>query len=63
MIQTLKSVGNPQMIFNQMMAQNPKIKEVIDYVNANGGDFEKVYYQLAEKKGVNPDEFIQQLMS
>lgn len=51
------------MIFNQMMAQNPKIKEVIDYVNANGGDFEKVYYQLAEKKGVNPDEFIQQLMS
>lgn len=63
MIKAVKSVGNPQMMLNQMMGQNPRLKEAMDFVNANGGDPKAVFYKAAEEKGVNPDEFMQQLMS
>ena len=49
------------MMLNQMMGQNPQIKQAMDYVNANGGDFEKAFYKLAQEKGVNPDDILNQL--
>lgn len=63
MIKTLKSFGNPQMMLNQMMGQNPQLKQAMDFVNANGGDPQAVFYKLAEERGVNPDDFMKQLMS
>lgn len=61
MMQTLKNAGNPQMMFNQMMAQNPQYKQVMDYVNANGGDAKAAFYKMAQEKGVNPDDILNQL--
>lgn len=61
MMKTLKSIGNPQMMLNQMIGQNPQIKQVMDYVNANGGDPKTAFYRLAEEKGVNPDDILNQL--
>lgn len=61
MMQTLKSVGNPQMMLNQMMGQNPQLKQVMDFVNANGGDPQALFYKLAEERGVNPDDILNQL--
>ena len=63
LMQTVKSVGNPQMFFTQMLSQNPQIKEAMDYINANGGDPRKVYYQAAAEKGVDPEQFLRDLMS
>lgn len=63
MMRTIKSIGNPQMMLNQMMGQNPQLKQAMDFVNANGGDPQAAFYKLAEQQGVNPDEFIKQLMS
>jgi len=51
------------MMLNQMMGQNPQMKQAMDYVNANGGDPQKAFYKLAQEQGVNPDDFIKQLMS
>jgi len=62
-MQTVKSAGNPQMMLNQMIGQNPQIKQVMDYVNANGGDPKTAFYKLAEERGINPDEFIKQFTS
>ena len=58
MMNTLRSAGNPQMMLNQMMSQNPQIKEVMDYVNQSGGDAKAAFYKLAEEKGVDPDEIL-----
>lgn len=63
MIKAVKSVGNPQMMLNQIMGQNPQLKQAMDFVNANGGNPEAVFRKAAEARGVNPDEFVQQLMS
>lgn len=61
MIQTLKSVGNPQMMFNQMMGQNPQLKQIMDYVNANGGDPKSAFYKMAEERGIDPESILSQL--
>ena len=61
MIRTLKSVGNPQMMLNQMIGQNPQLKQVMDYVNANGGDPKSAFYKMAEERGVNPNDILSQL--
>jgi len=49
------------MLLNQMMGQNPQIKQVMDYVNANGGDPKAAFYKMAQEKGVNPDDILSQL--
>ena len=60
-MQTVKSAGNPQMMLNQMIGQNPQFKQVMDYVNANGGDPKVAFYKMAQEKGVNPDDILNQL--
>ena len=61
LMQMMKSAGNPQMLLQQMVGQNPQLKQVMDFVNANGGDPQAAFYKLAEQKGVNPDDILNQL--
>lgn len=61
MMQMMRSTGNPQMMLQQMMSQNPQIRQAIQYVNNNGGNAEKAFYKLAAEKGINPDEILQAL--
>ena len=60
-MQLLKNSGNPQMLFNQMLSQNPQMKEVMDYVNSNGGNAKDAFYKMAKEKGVNPDDILAML--
>lgn len=57
----LKAAGNPQMMLNQMLGQNPQMKQVMDYVGANGGDARSAFYKLCSEKGINPDDILSQL--
>ena len=58
---TIQAVRNPQAMLSQMVQSNPQMKQVIDYVNANGGDPQQAFYRLAEEQGVNPDEILNEL--
>lgn len=60
-MQLLKNSGNPQMLFNQMLMQNPQMKQVMDYVNQNGGNAKDAFYKLAKEKGVNPEDILNML--
>ena len=62
MINMLRSSGNPQMMLNQMAAQNPQMKQVMDYINQNGGDPQRAFYKMAQERGVDPNEILKQLM-
>ena len=57
----LKSSRNPQLFMQNMMNQNPQMKQAIDLVNQNGGDPKTAFYNLAKKQGVNPDEVLAML--
>lgn len=61
MINTIKSAKNPQMLINNMVNQNPQMKEVMKFVKDNGNDPKKAFYKMAEQKGVNPDEILNML--
>lgn len=54
-IAQIKSIGNPQMMLQQM----PQFKEVMEYVNANGGDARTAFYAKAKEMGLDPDEVLQ----
>ena len=61
MMSTIKSAQNPQMMLNNMMNQNPQYKQVMDYINQNGGDAKTAFYKMAQEKGVNPNDIINAL--
>ena len=58
MVQTAQ---NPQAMLSQMMQSNPQIKQVYDYVQSAGGDPQRAFYKLAEERGINPDEILNEL--
>lgn len=53
-ISQIKSMGNPAMMIQQM----PQYKQVMDYVNANGGDPQAAFYSKAREMGIDPDEIV-----
>lgn len=54
MMQMIKGMGNPAMMLQQM----PQYRQIMDYVNANGGDAQAAFYKKAQEMGINPDEII-----
>lgn len=58
MAQTIKSANNPQALLNQMVGNNPQIKQIIDQY---GGDPKTAFYGFAEANGVDPNEIINML--
>ena len=61
LINMVKSSGNPQAMMNQIMSNNPQVRQIMNYVNQNGGDPKAAFYKLAEEKGINPEESLSQL--
>lgn len=61
MMNFYKNAKNPQETLMRMMNSNPRMKQVMDYVNANGGDAKAAFYKLAEEKGIDPEEILSQL--
>lgn len=47
-------------ILNMALNRNPQMKQVMDYINANGGDAKAAFYKKAEEMGVDPDEVLKQ---
>ena len=58
MMDMVKSAGNPQAMLNQMMQNNPQMKQVMDLVNQHGGDAQKAFYSLANQRGIDPNQII-----
>lgn len=52
---------NPQAMLNQMMMQNPQLKQIMDYVQQSGGDPKTAFYSMADKMGVNPQDILDML--
>lgn len=61
MYNKIRGLSNPQTAINTMAQQNPALKKALDYVNNNGGDYEKAFFQLASDMGVNPQDIINAL--
>ena len=58
MIDTVKMAQNPQAAMNQMIMNNPQMKQVMDIVNQYGGDSDKAFRSVAEQYGINPQDIL-----
>ena len=58
MMSMISGAQNPQAMMNQLMMNNPQLKQAMDLIKQAGGDPKSAFYALAEKKGVNPDDII-----
>lgn len=52
--------GNPMAA---LMQNDPRMKQVIDYINQFSGNAEQAFYALAKQKGVDPNEALNQARS
>ena len=59
--QLVRSASDPQAVIAQLMQTNPQMKQVMDFVRSSGGDPKRAFYSLAQQKGVNPDDILNQL--
>ena len=60
-MQTVQMSQNPQMAIQNIMQNNPNMKQAIDYINANGGNPKDAFYKLAKERGINPDTILDSL--
>lgn len=58
MIQTFKSISNPQAMAQQMINQNPQLQNAIKMANGNP---EQAFKTMCKQMNVNPDEIMNML--
>ena len=57
----VRSAQNPQLALNQLVMNNPQMKQVMDLVQKHGGDPMTAFRKEAEANGINPDEIMEML--
>ena len=54
----IKNSPNPNQAAQNMIMTDPNFKEVVDYINQNGGSAQAAFYNLARQKGQDPDAIV-----
>jgi len=62
LMNTIRNASNPQMMFQQMVSQNPKLQQVMKYIQDSGGDAKSAFYKMANEQGIDPNTILNQLM-
>lgn len=58
----LKGIQNPQQyIQNEIMKNNPLMKNVMQEIQMNGGNAQAAFYAYAQKMGIDPNEILNML--
>lgn len=56
----LRNSSNPEALLNQMLTQNPQMKQTIDLIKSRG-NYEEVFRGLCKERGINADDFMNQI--
>ena len=52
-----RNAKDPQQFIMNRLANNPRVQEAVKYINGFP-NIKEAYYNLAQQKGVDPDEFL-----
>ena len=58
MMNMVRAAQNPQLALNQLIMNNPQMKQVMDIVQKHGGDPMKAFEAEAQAAGFNPAEIM-----
>ena len=56
----LKHSNNPNQLLEQMAMNNPQIAQTINLIKANG-NYEQIFRDMCNQRGINADELIRQM--
>lgn len=48
---------------NNMAINNPQMQQVMQVIQQNGGDAKAAFYNMAQQRGVDPNEVLKQLQN
>lgn len=54
---------NPQAAMMQALANNPQLRNVIEFIKQNGNNPKDAFYAAARQMGVNPEEILRELQN
>lgn len=57
----IRTSPNPNKTMQELLANNPTFRQVMTYINQNGGNAKAAFYNLAAQKGVDPNTILNQL--
>lgn len=46
-----------------LLNSDPRMEQVFNFINQNGGNPEQVFYMLAKQKGADPNQVLSQVRS
>jgi hypothetical protein len=61
MANMLKGKSNPMQMLMGMSQSNPQISQVFNMLSGSGMSAKDMFYNIANQRGVNPDEIINNL--
>ena len=61
MMNTVQMAQNPQAALNQMVMNNPQLKQAMDIINQHGGNIESAVRTVAEQNGLKPEDIMELL--
>lgn len=61
MMNLFRGTNNPQQLLMNMAKQNPQIQNIMNIVQNTGKSPKDLFYQMAQQKGVNPDDILNAL--
>ena len=61
MINQVRNSQDPNAAMQQLIQQNPNFQNVMNYIQANGGDAKTAFYNMAAQKGIDPNSILRYL--
>ena len=58
LIKQMKSAKNPKDLMMAMVKQNPQFNQMMQMANQSGKTYEELFYEMANKQGVDPNEIL-----
>lgn len=59
----LKSASNPIMALQNMALNDPRMQNIYNIIQQNGGNAQQAFYAEAQRRGVDPTQTLQQAQS
>lgn len=63
MIGMARAAKDPMAAINNMAMNNPQMQQVMQVIQKNGGDAKAAFYNMAQQRGVDPNEVLKQLQN
>lgn len=61
LMRTVQMSANPQFALQQIINQNPNLKNILNLANSNGVNLQQLFYTMAQQKGVDPQQVLRDL--